>query len=88
MPSGTKVYKGSWYMAAFGGRTAKRHIGWSNDESFISQIVARGGFLTEGDRCRLGPSDLTLKEWDKATGKLRFTGQPDKLKASQSLGFS
>ena len=75
-------------MANFGGRTAKRHIAWSNDESFMLQIAQRGGFLSISDRARLGPSDLTLREWDRVTGKMRYTGNPGPLKQSQNLGWN
>ena len=82
-----KVFRGAWYMANFGARTAKRHIAWTNCEAFIKGIVDRGGYLSDAERQRLGPSDLTVRTWDGSTGKVRFTGNRAPLKNSQLLGL-
>ena len=37
-------------MGKFGGPSPKRHLLWSNDEMFVRQVMARGGYLSNAER--------------------------------------
>ena len=71
-----------WYMGKFQGPSPKRHVGWSNDEQFMQQIVTRGGYLSIPERQALGESKLVRK--DVKNGKKTFSGNKTALRASQS----
>ena len=70
-------------MRCFGGPSPKRHIGWSNDEGFMRQLMERGGFLSVADRDNL-TARLAKRGTNKA-GKSHFTGCKKLLKQSQLL---
>ena len=68
-------------MGKFKGPSPKRHLGWSNDEEFMQQLMTRGGYLSVVERQALGESRL-CKRGNKA-GKASFTGCKQLLKQSQ-----
>ena len=71
-------------MGAYGAGTAKRQVGWSNDEAFMAMIIGQGGFLSKAEKDKLGHSLLT-KRGVSAEGKPTFTGVRKLLKQSQFL---
>ena len=82
----SKIWRGQWYMANFGGISPKRHLGWSNDFHFMDSIMKEGGYLSPEARQALGPSKL-VKRGVSALGKSTYTGVSKALKQSQSLGL-
>ena len=68
-------------MGKFQGPSPKRHVGWSNDEQFMQQIVTRGGYLSISERQALGESKLVRKV--VKNGKPTFSGNKKLLRASQ-----
>ena len=71
-----------FFMAKFGGLSAKPHILWSNDAMLLQEISIRAGTLRQADR--VGLDTLTTRYTD-AAGQHRCTGVKKKLKASQTL---
>ena len=71
-------------MGKFQGPTPKRHVGWSNDEQFMQQILTRGGYLSVHERQALGESKLVRK--GLKNGKATFSGNKRLLQASQKSG--
>ena len=72
-------------MACFDGSSAKRHKIWSNDASFIGDIISRGGYLSHTAKSHLASAALVTQRVDPRTGIRTFTGVKKKLKASQIL---
>ena len=72
-------------MGCFQGDTAKRHVIWSNDFSFVSDIVAAGGFLSEAAKQALCGRALATHSRDPVTGNKKFSGVKKNLKQSQPL---
>ena len=70
-------------MGKFKGPSPKRHLGWSNDEEFMQQLMTRGGYLSSAERQRLGESKLCKKS--QRQGRPTFTGCKQLLKQSQSF---
>ena len=68
-------------MGKFGGPSPKRHMGFSNDEEFMQQLMDRGGFMSLAERQALGESKLTKK--GSKFGCPAFTGCKKMLKQSQ-----
>ena len=68
-------------MGKFGGPSPKRHMGFSNDEEFMQQLMDRGGFMSLAERQALGESKLTKK--GSKFGCRTFTGCKKMLKQSQ-----
>ena len=75
-------------MGCYGALSAKRHVAWSNDKTFLETIVREGGFLSAGERKLLGPSPLTKRIWDPRVGKFRYSGCRDALRDSQIFDCS
>ena len=69
-------------MAKYGAPTPKRELGWSNDETFMREIVAKGGYLSQAEKARLGKSMLATVGVNWA-GKRTYSGVAKKLKNSQ-----
>ena len=69
-------------MGKFGGPSPKRHLLWSNDEMFVRQVMARGGYLSNAERDLLRTS---LAKKRTQHGKSTFQGVKKKLKESQPL---
>ena len=69
-------------MGKFGGSTAKRHLGWSNDEGFMKDLMARGGFMNAEERRQIATSLVT--RGTSKRGMPTFTGAKQ-LKKSQTL---
>ena len=78
----SQVMRGYWYMGKFGGPSPKRHVAWSNDEAFVQELLARGGFMSITERNALGTTKL-VKRGHK-NGVPTFTGCKKLLKNSQS----
>ena len=74
-----QAFRAAWFMGKFGGPSPKKHLGWSNDEEFMAQIIARGGFA---ERQAFGESKL-VKKSSKSDGTMAFTGCKKLLKQSQ-----
>ena len=68
-------------MGRFDGPTPKRHVGWSNDEEIMSQLMARGGFMSGADRLKFS-ARLVKKGYNKS-GMPTFSGCKQLLKRSQ-----
>ena len=66
-------------MGVFGAPSAKRHCGWSNDEGFIGQLVAEGGYLSKREREAVTSAKLTRSYVDEQ-GRRKFVGQKLQLK--------
>ena len=79
-----QVYTGSFWMGAFEGPSAKRHRLWSNDRSFLMEIVAHGGYLPKEIMKNLPGKPLVKRYIDKQ-GKKRHVGIPETLRKSQLL---
>lgn len=75
------VMRGYCYMGKFGGPSPKRHVAWSNDEAFVQELLARGGFMSITERNALGTTKL-VKRGHK-NGVPTFTGCKKLLKNSQ-----
>ena len=69
-------------MGKFGGATAKRHLGWSNDEGFMRDLMARGGYMNAEERRQVAQSLVT--RGTSKRGMPTFTGAKQ-LKKSQTL---
>ncbi|CAJ1350123.1 unnamed protein product, partial [Effrenium voratum] len=82
--SRVNVWRGYWWMGVFGAPSAKRHCGWSNDEGFIGQLVAEGGYLSKREREAVTSAKLTRSYVDEQ-GRRKFVGQKLQLKRSQPL---
>ena len=78
----TKVWRGYFYAGRFGAASPKRHLCWSNDEGFVNELLARGGYLSATDRAKIATrlSKKTMKH-----GVPAFTGVKKLLKQSQPL---
>ena len=70
-------------MGKFGGPTPKRHMGWSNDEQFMQDLMARGGYMSVAERKDIGTAQLVRRGKNRG-GMPTFTGAKQ-LKKSQSL---
>ena len=79
----SKVFRGMWWMGKFGGPSPKRHLGFSNDETFMTMLMRQGGYLSVQERLQLGKSKLTKRGVSGATNKPTFTGCKKHLKQSQ-----
>ena len=69
-------------MGKFGGPSPKRHLLWSNDEMFVRQVMARGGYLSNAEKDLLR---TRLAKTRTRHGKTTFHGVKKKLKESQPL---
>ena len=79
-----QVFRSSFYMGCFGGPTAKRHRLWSNDASMLEHICKGAAYMPGYLRNCLTGGGLVRKYCDKS-GKRRYVGIPQKLRASQLL---
>ena len=70
-------------MAKFGGPSPKRHVGWSNDKSFIQMLLDQGGYLSLDERRNAGHVKLVKR--GHVDGKRTYTGIRKMLKQSQLL---
>ena len=70
-------------MGKFGAPTPKRHMGWSNDEEFMQDLMARGGYLSTAECKEIGAAQLVRRGKNKG-GVPTFTGAKQ-LKKSQTL---
>ena len=72
-------------MGCFKGPSPKRHVGWSNHESFMADLMAKGGFLSVADRTRL---QARLAKKGTRNGVPTFTGCKQLMKKSQHLSLN
>ena len=87
LPAGHyQAWSCSFWMAAFGGGTPKRHRLWSNSKTFLEGIFLQGGSLPRETLKACKGLPLVKKYIDKQ-GVRRCTGIKDRLKASQHLGL-
>ena len=83
VPSLDQVWTIRWWMASFGSRTPKRHVGWSNS----SRVgVLHGGKLKfDYKNPKYKANKTTRATISKTTGKKQFTGQKKQLVDSGCL---
>ena len=65
--------------------TPKRHQLWSNDEALLLRLSLAAGFLSKADLDMFTGEPL-VKKTKRADGTTGFSGNRERLKASQQLG--
>ena len=85
IPNRIEVWRIRWWMAAYGARTPKRHVGWSNSANVG---VLHGGKLKFDYKNPLYQSYKTTKKTISKAGKKQFSGRKAQLRESGYPGWT